>query len=189
MSLRSLSDSARSDGGEPDQWWCCHDSAYEVRKSAVTVACLPRMRYCSAFEAGGSVGILTELLAVRCDRLVSSDITPPAPYAAGALVGIDGDAVREDCAIRQQWPSGQFDLVVFNEFAFRLDERALGRVAACVSESTELAAHVVGVHSRSEANGPVSAERSHEIIAATPGLITVVHHIDEEFVLDIWERC
>jgi hypothetical protein len=187
MSLRSLSDSARSDGSEADQWWC-HDSAYEVRKSAVTVACLPRMRYRSAFEAGGSVGILTELLAVRCDRLVSSDITPPAPYPAGAQVGIDGDAVRED-AIRQQWPSGQFDLVVFNEFAFRLDEKALGRVAACVSESTEVAAHVVGVHSRGAANGPISAERSHEIIAATPGLITVVHHIDEEFVLDIWERC
>ena len=37
-------------------------------------------------------------------------------------------------------------------------------------------AHVVGVHWRGETNYPLTGERSHEIIAQTPGLVTVVHH-------------
>ena len=72
MPLRNSTYSAEVGGIESDQWWC-DGSAYERRKSAVAIACLPRMRYRSAFEAGGSAGIFTELLAVRCDRLVSSN--------------------------------------------------------------------------------------------------------------------
>ena len=35
---------------------------------------------------------------------------------------------------------------------------------------------------------PLLAIAVTEIIAETPGLFTVVHHSEEEFVLDIWER-
>jgi hypothetical protein len=147
------------------------------------------MRYRSAFEAGGAMGIFTEVLAVRCDRLVWSDITPPA-YGPGAPhVGIDAEAVRGGRSIAHQWPSGLFDLIVLNEVARRFDEKDLGRVASCITESTEFAAHVVAVHAHGPTKSPMSAKRSHELIAETPGLITVVHHIDEEFVLDVWERC
>ena len=58
--------------------WGFESSLYEQRKYAVTVASLPRSRYCSAYEPGCSVGVLTELLATRCDRLLSSDIIPSA---------------------------------------------------------------------------------------------------------------
>ena len=64
----------------------------------------------------------------------------------------------------------------------------LGRIMTCVMESTVRGAHIVGVHWRGETNYPLTGERSHEIIAKTPGLVTVVHHREEEFVLDIWER-
>jgi hypothetical protein len=57
-----------------------------------------------------------------------------------------------------------------------------------VMESTMRCAHVVGVHWRGETNYPLAGERSHEIIAETPGLVTVVHHREQEFVLDIWEK-
>ena len=61
----------------PDPWEF-ESSLYEQRKYAVTVASLPRSRYRSAYEPGCSIGVLTELLATRCDRLLSSDIIPSA---------------------------------------------------------------------------------------------------------------
>ena len=78
--------------------------------------------------------------------------------------------------------------MVLSEIAYYFDVTDLGCVMACVMDSTELGAHVVGVHWRGETNYPLTGERSHRIIAETPGLVTVVHHIEEEFVLDIWER-
>ena len=168
--------------------WGFESSLYEQRKYAVTVASLPRPRYRSAYEPGCSVGVLTELLATRCDRLLSSDIIPSALQRAEARLRKNPHVWIQERSIPDQWPSGPFDLVVLSEIAYYFDMTDLGCVMACVMDSTELGAHVVGVHWRGETNYPLTGERSHQIIAETPGLVTVVHHIEEEFVLDIWER-
>ena len=41
---------------------------YEARKYALSLALLPRERYGAAFEPGCSIGVLTALLAPRCDQ-------------------------------------------------------------------------------------------------------------------------
>ena len=69
---------------DSDDPWEFGTSPYEQRKYAVTVASLPRARYRSAYEPGCSIGVLTELLATRCDRLLSSDIIPSALQQAEA---------------------------------------------------------------------------------------------------------
>ena len=160
----------------------------EQRKYCVTVASLPRPRYRSAYAPGCSVGVLTELLATRCDRLLSSDIIPSSLQQAEARVGPKTDVRFEGRSIPDQWPSGRFDLVVLSEFAYYFDVTDLDCVVACVLESTVPGAHVVGVHWRGAAGYPLSGDRSHQRIAVTSGLVTVVHHSEEEFVLDIWER-
>jgi hypothetical protein len=175
------------DGVHPDPWEC-EGSAFEAQKLALTMAYLPRIRYCSGFEAARSVGVLTEVLAVRCDRLVSSDITPPSGHTIQARSGHNGPSPTGERTIREQWPSGQFDLVVFNEIAFRLREKDIGRVMACVLGSTRPGAHVLGVHRRGLASHLLSAERSHRIIGGSEGLGTIAHHSEEDFLLDIWER-
>lgn len=72
---RSYFEEMYRDDADP---WGFESSPYEQRKYALTVASLPRSRYRSAFEPGCSVGVLSELLAARCDRLLSSDIVPSA---------------------------------------------------------------------------------------------------------------
>ena len=171
-----------------DDPWEFGTSPYEQRKYAVTVASLPRLRYRSAYEPGCSIGVLTELLATRCDRLLSSDIIPSALQQAEARLRRKSHVWLEERSIPEQWPSGPFDLVVLSEIAYYFDEADLGRIMTCVMESTMRCAHVVGVHWRGETNYPLTGERSHEIIAETPGLVTVVHHREQEFVLDIWEK-
>jgi hypothetical protein len=168
--------------------WAFGTSLYEQRKYAVTVASLPRFRYRSAYEPGCSIGVLTELLATRCDRLLSSDIIPSALQQAEARLRRRPGVCLQERSIPEQWPSGPFDLVVLSEIAYYFDVTDLGRIMKCVMESTERGAHVLGVHWRGETNYPLTGEGSHEVMARTPGLLALVHHTEEDFVLDIWER-
>lgn len=62
---------------DPDPWQFA-TSSYEAQKYAVTLAALPKQRYRSALEIGGSIGILTEKLAAHCDALLSIDVSETA---------------------------------------------------------------------------------------------------------------
>jgi hypothetical protein len=168
--------------------WEFESSQYEQRKYAITVVSLPRHRYRSAYEPGCSIGVLTELLATRCDRLLSSDIIPSALQHAEARLQRKSHVRLEERSISDQWPSGPFDLVVLSEIAYYFSAADLGRVMASVMDSTVRGAHIVGVHWRGQTNYPLTGELSHHIIGETPSLVNVVHHREEEFLLDIWER-
>ena len=167
--------------------WEFENAAYDQRKLAVTAASLPRLHYQSAFEAGSAIGALTELLALRCDRLLWNDLTPswcPSDSQRGPY----GGARPEERTIASQWPSGNFDLVVLNDVAGCLPENDFGCLIDCLLRSTNLGAHILAVHSRSLTNCPLNADRKHLRIAASPELVTLVHHVEAEFVLDVWER-
>ena len=55
--------------------WHFETSEYERAKYAATLAALPNRRYSRAFEIGCSIGVLTELLAPRCDALLAVDVS------------------------------------------------------------------------------------------------------------------
>jgi hypothetical protein len=182
---RSYFEAMYRDSSDP---WGFESSPYEERKYAVTVASLPRSRYRSAYEPGCSVGVLTELLAMRCDRLLSSDIIPSVLQRAEARLRKTSHVWLEERSIPEQWPSGPFDLVVLSEIAYYFSAADLRRVTKCVVESTVPGAHIVAVHWRGKTNYPLTGERSHEIIGETSELVPVVHHREPEFVLNVWER-
>ena len=168
--------------------WEFESSAYEQRKYAVTVASLPRPRYHSAYEPGCSVGVLTELLANHCDRLLCSEIIPAALQRAEARLRRRPHVSFEERSIPDQWPDGPFDLVVLSEIAYYFDERDLGEVLACVKRSTQSGAQLVGVHWRGETDYPLSGDRCHEVISETSGFVSIVQHREKAFLLDVWER-
>jgi trans-aconitate methyltransferase len=168
--------------------WGFEDRPYEQRKYAITVASLPRDRYRSAYEPGCSVGVLTELLANRCDHLLSSDIIRPAVQRAETRLHRRPHVCFEERSIPDQWPAGEFDLVVLSEIAYYFDETDLARVLECLVNSTSNGAHVVGVHWRGETDYPLTGDRCHELISKVPGLVSIVQHREEEFLLDVWER-
>ena len=62
--------------------WGFEDRWYEQRKYAISLALLPERRYRHAFEPGCSIGVLSRMLAGRCDRLLSCDGAEAAARAA-----------------------------------------------------------------------------------------------------------
>lgn len=172
---------------DPDPWNFA-TSPYERRKYELTVDALPRAHFRNVFEPGCSIGVLTELLAPRCGRLLASDIVPGALESATIRLRKFDNVVIERRAIPEEWPKELFDLVVLSEIAYYFDASTLRRIVANVVESTDAGSNVIGVHWRGETNYPLSGDAAHEVIDENVRLFRVMHYVEEEFVLDLWER-
>jgi cyclopropane fatty-acyl-phospholipid synthase-like methyltransferase len=171
-----------------DDPWSFATSPYELRKYTLTVDTLPRERYRNVFEPGCSVGVLSEKLAPHCDRLLATDIVTAALDQATERLGRWNNVVVERRAIPESWPDEMFDLIVLSELAYYFDSETLHEVMDLITCSTKPGAHVVAVHWRGETNYPLSGDEAHALIGQTRRLRNVVHHLEEAFVLDLWER-
>jgi trans-aconitate methyltransferase len=169
----------------PDPWGFS-TSWYERRKYALTTAALPAERYRSAFEPGCSIGVLTEMLAPRCEQLLAVDLNEDAVSAARSRLSARPHVRVERTTIPDHWPSGPFDLLVLSEVCYYFDPDELIGLMERATGSLEAGATVVAVHWRGETDYPLTASATHAILAATPGLESVVHLEDPEFLLDVW---
>jgi hypothetical protein len=168
--------------------WGFETSEYERRKYQVTLASLPKTRYRTAFEPGCSIGVLTEGLAARCDELLATDVIPAALERTASRLRNWPHVTVEQRAIPEEWPERQVDLIVLSEIAYYFDEEDLARIIRLILQSTTEGAHVIGVHWRGETNYPLTGDRTHAIIDATPELHPIVSHIETDFTLAVWER-
>ncbi|MCU1363508.1 MAG: methyltransferase type 12 [Acidimicrobiaceae bacterium] len=168
--------------------WNFETSSYERSKYEATMAALPRARYESAFEPGCSIGVLSEMLAPRCQRLLATDIVTGALVQAAERLKGHRHVRIEERAIPEEWPRETFDLIVLSEIAYYFDEATLGDVMRLVIGSTWVGAHVIGVHWRGETDYPLRGDRVHELISETELLVPLIHLGGDEFVLDVWER-
>jgi hypothetical protein len=173
--------------GDSDPWHFA-TSEYERRKYALTVAALPRERYHSAFEPGCSVGVLSEQLAPHCERLLSTDIIIGVVDIATARLGDHPHVVVQVRSIPDEWPEEYFDLIVLSEIAYYFDEEGLEGVMESVMRTTRSGAHVLGVHWRGVTDYRQSGDEVHERIGLHGGVRRVVHYIETNFRLDVWER-
>ena len=97
-----------------------------------------------------------------------------------------GDGVELAVAnVPEQWPDGQFDLVVISELGyFVTDIDALAqRIHGCLTDDGVL----VACHWRHPVvEAPSTTEAVHAVLGA--GLQLLVDHIEDDFVLQIWSR-
>ena len=168
--------------------WGLSTSAYEARKYALTVAALPHERYQRCFEPGCAIGVLTALLATRCDELVAWDGAPRALEQARARVDEPGVAFALG-RVPASWPRGRFDLVVVSELLYFLGEADRAGVRDMVCESLLPDGHLVAVHWRHEFDeASTDGDAAHAELDATPGLTNVLHAVETDFRLDVWAR-
>lgn len=171
-----------------DDPWRLSSSAYEARKYALTLASLPRERYARVFEPGCAIGVLTGQLAARCDELIAWDGAPRAVQQARKRV--QEPHVR--FAVRRvpgSWPDGSFDLVLVSELLYFLDAADRAAVREQAHRSLLPEGHLVAVHWRHAFDeAPADGDEAHAELEATAGLTRVVHHVEADFRLDVWQR-
>ncbi|MFF1379753.1 SAM-dependent methyltransferase [Streptomyces sp. NPDC058308] len=169
--------------------WHLGERWYDRRKYDLTVAALPRPRYARAFEPGCSVGVLTELLAARCDRLLSADRAAPAvDMAARRTTGLEHVSVRR-MTVPEQWPEETFDLVVLSELLYYFDAGTRAQLLDRSVAGLSAGGHLVTVHW----NHPV-AEHSctgRDIaghLDTLTGLNRLARYDDPDFTLTVHEH-
>lgn len=168
----------------PDPWGY-QTEWFEQRKYELTAAALPRLRYRRGFEPGCSIGVLSELLAGRCDELLSVDIIPAAvDQARERLAGRPAAQVRL-MHVPFEWPYGKFDLVVISELAYYLSDLDLAQLIDRSVSSLDPDGHLVLVHHRVDASVPQSAESVHQAFRDRPELVVLAEHEEPQFVLHV----
>ncbi len=172
----------------PDPW-SLRTRWYEARKYAITVAMLPRQSYRDAFEPGCSVGVLTGLLAPRCDRLLSCDMAPAAVKAAAEHTAHLPNVTVEQRAIPGDWPPGMFDLIVLSEFLYYFTGADLDHVLDLAVAALRPAGTLLAVHWRHPvADYPRSGDDVHVALGTRPGLARLAHHAEPDFLAQVYLR-
>jgi SAM-dependent methyltransferase len=170
----------------PDPWDFV-TSRYEQQKYEATLSVLGTGHFQSALEVGCSIGILTSRLAARCDRLVGLDFAPSAVKAARARC-VPYPGVRiEQMQVPRQWPEGSFDLILFSEVLYFLDETDLLDTCAHALRSLLPGGQVLLVNYTGETDDPLSgdAAASFFIKAAAPTLQPIYQTREQHYRLDL----
>ena len=101
--------------------WNFADKEYEHQKYAVTLDNLPRERYQNALELGCSIGVLTQMLAARADRLLSVDAAQIAVEAARARCADLSNVTVQRATLPDEFPDRpiRFDFDERSRLLFR----------------------------------------------------------------------
>lgn len=173
--------------GDRDDPWGFADRWYEQRKFALTMAALPRARYRSAFEPGCSVGVLTTMLAGRCDHVLATDVAPAALDQAARRVPSNVELRR--WALGEGWDGRTHDLIVLSEVAYYLDENDLAGALEAVTTALEPGGTLVATHWRHRVSDyPQTGDAVHVQLRSARGLALLASYSDDDLLLDVFER-
>ncbi|MEP7062044.1 MAG: class I SAM-dependent methyltransferase [Betaproteobacteria bacterium] len=172
----------RHPGQVRDRW-------YETRKRGLVLASLPRQHYINALDIGCGVGVLTEQIATRCDRVTALDASASAIALARYYMTDHRNVVMLHASIPADWPNGRFDLIVLSEAGYHLDRSELATLAERISESLAPDGTLVTCHWRHPVEGAeFSAGSIHAALARRAGLTRLSRVDDEDFLLDVFEQ-
>jgi SAM-dependent methyltransferase len=167
--------------------WNFASSEYELQRYQVILNALGRDRFERALEPGCSVGVLTEQLAARCDRVDAMDISPRAVELATERCHNLANVHITCGSLLHPIPGGAFDLTMFSEIGYYFEQVALRQsvlrlIALMKPRGTLLAAHWLG----SSPDHVLSGDDVHDVIGTIDGLIHMHAERHKGFRLDRW---
>ncbi|MGF1588947.1 MAG: class I SAM-dependent DNA methyltransferase [Pleurocapsa sp.] len=174
----------------PDPW-DFETSEYEAQKYQTTIATLPTSSYTNALEIGGSIGVLTALLAQRCNSLLSIDVSPTAQQKAIARCQ-DLPQVRFKLAqVPQAYPDEMFDLTLLSEVGYYLSWDDLKKTQQLIINHLQIGGHLLLVHWTLYAKDyPLTGDEVHDSFLQLSD--THLKHLQglrqERYRLDLFER-
>ncbi len=165
--------------------WRYRSSPYERAKYAATLRACGRGPFATALELGGSIGEFSALLAPRCGRLTTIDVSPTAVARARVrLTGLPVDVLLG--ALPKELPPGPFELVVASEILYYLTVEELTATLAALRARMASGGRLVAVHwATSGPERPLSAYLVHAALRAQPWLTSLVEHDEGAYLLDV----
>jgi hypothetical protein len=165
---------------------------YEQRKYAMTMAMLPLPRYRHAYEPGCSVGVLTELLASRCDHVTATDVAATALEVTAERLtrrGYSDRVTLDRRSLDSGWPTDDFDLVVLSEVAYYLDAEVLRTVLDRECPRLVTGATLIAAHWRHPVEDyPLTGDAANAIVGDTADLQAMAHYCDDDVVIDVFAK-
>ena len=144
--------------------WRFRSSDYEREKYQATIGALHKPRYARALEVGCSIGVLTALLAERCDAVIAIDASATA--IAAARENAPDNVTFQVGTLPQDFPPGPFDLIMLSEVLYYFVEADLQRVAALCREALAPGGDIVACHWLGETNYPLTGRDASNLFAA-----------------------
>ena len=170
--------------------WHFRTSPYERAKYQTTIARLGDRRFRLGFEIGCSIGVLTRLLAARCDALLAVDIVEePLRIARMACADVPWVSFQQMQTPRE-WPDRVFDLIVLSEVLYFLSPQDIEAVADRASATLAPEGFVLLVNWRGQAGDPCTGDEAASIFIGETErwLAPSLHHQEESFRLDLLRR-
>lgn len=160
---------------------------YEARKRALTLACLPDPRYAYGYEPGCANGELSAELAMRCDRLLVSDVCQRAVELARARLTAWPHARVVQAQLPRDWPEESFDLIVVSELGYFLDAQGVDALADNARASLRPGGTVLACHWRRPIKGcALDGEAVHSRLAQRLGFAVLTEVREVDFILHVW---
>jgi Nodulation protein S (NodS) len=174
----------------PDPWQFA-TSEYEAKKYAATLNALPRNLYQSGFEIGGSIGILTEKFARRCQSLLSVDVSQIAQSQAIDRCQQLNNIKFELMSVPKSFPTGSFDLIVLSEVGYYWSWEDLWTAQCLIVEGLQSQGHLLLVHWTADRGIlSLSGDEVHDdFIRLVPDKLKRIKSLTEDkYRLDLFEK-
>ena len=171
----------------PDPW-NFESKLYEHEKYAATLAHLPRELYDSGLELGCSIGVLSQMLAARCDELLCLDVSQAALKTARARCRDLRGVHFERRTLPAEFPPGRFDLILLSEVGYYFAPPELGRLGEKCLAALNNGGDLVAVHYLPVVpDYPLTGDEVHAEIEQW-GLSHVTGFRAERYRLDVWRQ-
>ena len=169
--------------------WNFATKEYEQQKYAATLANLPRERYENALELGCSIGVLTQMLAARTGGLCSVDAAQIAVDAARARCAELANVTIERATLPDEFPLGQFDLILMSEVGYYFARPDLQRLSERVLGGLKRGGDLMLVHYLPDVpDYPLSGDDVHEFFLGLPDLEHLSGLRAQRYRLDCWRK-
>ena len=174
----------------PDPWQFA-TSEYEAQKYATTLDALPRTRYQSGFEIGGSIGVLTEQLAKRCHALLSIDVSEIPQRQAIERCQQLKNIRFELMSVPDRFPEEYFDLIVLSEVGYYWSQPDLIKAQRLILERLRSQGHLILVHWTVDAKVlPITGDAVHDaFVGLVPDRLKHLKSLTaDQYRLDLFEK-
>jgi SAM-dependent methyltransferase len=172
--------------------WQFASSPYEREKYTATLAALPNARYQNAYEIGCSIGVLSALLAERCDNLLSVDASELPLKAARERLARYPHVTVERQYVPAQFSAGNFDLILLSEVGYYLSLADLHQLRQRILDQLMPGGHLLLVHwTPFVPDYPLTGDEVHDqfMVSVAEGHLT--HRLNQrtdKYRLDLFQK-